>query len=78
MTNPSVDKDFYLEENDYIYVPVISKVVGISGAVNRPAYYELKPDEDLTDLINLAGGLKENAFKKPFKLQDMIWIRKSF
>ncbi len=68
MTNPSVDKDFYLEENDYIYVPVISKVVGISGAVNRPAYYELKPDEDLTDLINLAGGLKENAFKKTIQI----------
>ncbi|MBK9270615.1 MAG: SLBB domain-containing protein [Saprospiraceae bacterium] len=68
LTDPSVEKDFYLEENDYILVPVISKIVGIMGAVNRPAYYELKKEEDLVQLIQLSGGLKENAVKKSMQI----------
>jgi protein involved in polysaccharide export with SLBB domain len=62
--DPSIGKDFYLEENDMIYVPVAEKLVTISGGVNKPFLYELKKDENLNFLIKYARGLKANVFKK--------------
>jgi protein involved in polysaccharide export with SLBB domain len=61
LLNPSAQDELYLEENDYIYVPVAEKLVTIDGAVNRPNRYELKGNESLKDIIRFAGGLKEDA-----------------
>ena len=54
----------YLEAGDIIYVPPRSDVVHIYGAVkieNRSAY-ELLPGETVADLVELAGGLREDAW----------------
>lgn len=40
INNPAIDKNFYLENNDYIQVPVAGKVVSITGAIKRPYKYE--------------------------------------
>jgi len=53
----------YLEAGDVIYVPPRGDVVHIYGAVkigNRNAY-ELRSGETIADLIELAGGLREDA-----------------
>ncbi len=54
---------------DMIIVPPIEKVIGISGAVNRPGIYELNDDEQLSSLIKMAGGLLPTAGTKRIKLE---------
>lgn len=60
--DPTVQYDFFLQNNDIIQVPVSEKIVEIKGAVKRPYRYELIEDEDLVDLIRYAGGLNVNAY----------------
>ncbi len=47
----------YLNPGDMIFVPAIGPVVGIAGAVKRPAIYELKDEKTLWDVMELSGGL---------------------
>ncbi len=63
MNNPSVAADFQLSNNDVIFVSIAEKVVEIKGAVRRPLKYELLATEQLKNLIDYAGGLKENAYR---------------
>ena len=51
----------YVKTGDVIYVPPKGETVTILGAVNTEGIYEFKQGEDLGDLVELAGGLKENA-----------------
>ncbi len=64
LENPLTEQDFFLQNNDYIHVPVSNKLVKIEGAVKRPHTYEMVEGETLADLIRLAGGLADNAYKK--------------
>lgn len=68
MRDPSISHDYYLQDNDFIVVPVASKIVQISGAVNRALRYELVEGENLEDLIDYAGGLRVNALKRNIKI----------
>ncbi|MCA0396442.1 MAG: SLBB domain-containing protein [Bacteroidetes bacterium] len=52
-----------LEDNDVIRVPFASKMVKLTGQVNRPAIFEIVEGEHLSDLIEYAGGFKSNAFR---------------
>lgn len=60
--NPTSNKDIFLEDGDYIFVPPASNLIEVSGAVNRPYTYESKSDDAVNDLIKFAGGYSENAF----------------
>jgi protein involved in polysaccharide export with SLBB domain/ribosomal protein S20 len=62
--DPSSAEQFYLQENDYIQVPVADKLVTIYGAVNRPYRYELLDNENLFDLVKYSGGLLPNAIQR--------------
>ncbi len=62
MNNPGMAKDFFLQNNDYIHIPVAQKVVTIKGAVIRPMTYELLDEENLSQLVAFAGGAKANAY----------------
>lgn len=48
-------------DGDVIHIPKVEKRVAISGAVNRPSYYELLPNESISDLIDYAVGLTSAA-----------------
>jgi polysaccharide export outer membrane protein len=61
MRNPILQFDFFLQNNDIIYVPPAETIVTVEGAVNRPMKYELKAVDKLKDLIEYAGGLKGNT-----------------
>ncbi len=61
MRNPILQFDFFLQNNDIIYVPPAETIVTVQGAVNRPMKYELKAVDKLKDLIEYAGGLKGNT-----------------
>ena len=60
--NPTTNKDIFLEDGDYIFVPPASNLIEVGGAVNRPYTYESKSDDAVDDLIKFAGGYSENAF----------------
>jgi protein involved in polysaccharide export with SLBB domain len=50
-----------LETGDVVYVPLHGTRVRVTGAVQRPAIYELKEGETLPDLLRSAGGFRANA-----------------
>ena len=62
MKNPTDGSYYDLQNNDVLFVPMAQKIVAINGAVKRPMSYELVEGETLTDLIELAGGLSDNAY----------------
>lgn len=51
----------YVKTGDVIYVPPKGETLTILGAVKMEGIYEFKQEEGLWDLIELAGGIKENA-----------------
>ncbi len=52
-----------LQEGDIILVGSIGRVVGIAGSVKRPGIYELKHEQSLKDILNLAGDLQPSAYE---------------
>jgi protein involved in polysaccharide export with SLBB domain len=53
--------DVRLETGDVVFVPLHGRRAQITGAVLRPAIYELKPGENLVDLVRAAGGFRADA-----------------
>src|SRR5438067_3440389 len=53
--------DVRLETGDVVFVPVHGTRVQVTGAVTRPAIYELGAGESLADLIRAAGGFRPDA-----------------
>jgi len=56
--------DVRLESGDLVFVPVHGTRAQITGAVKRPAIYELKANEALPDLVRAAGGFRADAALK--------------
>ncbi len=54
-------KDVKLLPGDVIYIPPVGAMVAIAGSVNTPAIFELRAQESLSDLLDLAGGLTSVA-----------------
>src|SRR5712692_8629645 len=53
--------DIRLETGDVVFVPMHGTRVQVTGAVRRPAIYELGPGETLLDLMRVAGGFRPDA-----------------
>lgn len=53
--------DVRLQPGDVILIPPVGATVGVSGAVLRPAIYELKNEASVADVVALAGGLTPQA-----------------
>ena len=68
----SEDSPVRLQTNDFIFVPARGKTVAIDGAVRRPAHYELKGQEDLSTLLEFAGGLLPEAYGKQFQIERIV------
>jgi protein involved in polysaccharide export with SLBB domain len=54
--------DLKLMSGDVVYVPVTGPRATITGEIRRPAIYELKADETITQLMALAGGASSTAY----------------
>ncbi len=72
LLDPSITKDFYLQDNDIIFVEVADRLISIQGAVRRPFKYELKSNEQLKDLVKYSGGLPANAYQSNFQVKRFI------
>jgi protein involved in polysaccharide export with SLBB domain len=53
--------DIRLESGDVVFVPLHGRRVQVTGAVERPAIYELAEGESLSDLLRASGGFRPNA-----------------
>ena len=62
LLNGDISDDIRLQASDVIYIPVVGNLVSISGQVLRPAIYELVGNEDVRDLLRLAGGTGPKAY----------------
>lgn len=51
-----------LKTGDVIHVSMVKKMAAVAGNVRRSALYELRGNETLSDLINLAGGFTPTAW----------------
>jgi polysaccharide export outer membrane protein len=61
--------DVNLMTGDVVFVPTVGKTVGIKGEVVRPAIYEIKHEDTLPKLIQLAGGLLPTAYASIGKIE---------
>lgn len=57
-------KDIVLKPGDVVFVPSVGSQVTVEGLVKRPAIFELKQGETAKQLLNMAGGLKPEAYAK--------------
>jgi polysaccharide export outer membrane protein len=53
--------DAHVNNGDVVFVPPRGGHVRITGAILRPATYEIKPGETVTDAIRMAGGMSPFA-----------------
>lgn len=58
-----------LQHGDRIFVPLKGPEVSIAGEIQREAIYELRGEKTLAEVLNLAGGLKPEAYSPAIKLE---------
>lgn len=61
LTSGKMPNDVRLQNNDVIYVPPRLSTIRLNGEVKQRAFYELKNDETLQDLLQISGGIKITA-----------------
>ncbi len=64
--------DIRLETGDVVFVPVHGIRAEVTGAVVRPAIYELKATETLADLVRTAGGFRPEAQLKRLAVYRLL------
>lgn len=57
-----------LMDNDVIQVGTYESLVGISGNVKRPMFYEMRSTESVATLLKYAGGFTGDAYQKSLRL----------
>ena len=60
-----------LESGDTLMVPPIGPQVTVTGMVRRPAIYEIRGEQTLADVLNLAGGILPAATLKHVEVQRL-------
>ncbi len=63
--------DQALQPGDVIFVPVVEKQISISGAVRRPAKYEIKGNETLEEAVKIAGGFSDRSMLDLIRLERL-------
>jgi polysaccharide biosynthesis/export protein len=64
--------DIRLENGDVVFVPVHGTQVKLTGAVIRPAIYELRGPETLRDLLQAAGGFQADALRRRVQIDRIL------
>ncbi len=61
--------DARLQAGDVVFIPPVGKTVSVSGAVRRPAIYELRDEKSLQEVLALAGGTLPGALRDRVTVQ---------
>mgnify|MGYP001614503074 FL=1 len=70
--NGDKTKDVRLMPEDVIFIPPVGPLVAIAGSVNNPAIYEIKGENKVTQLIEMAGGVSVVAFKGRVQIERIF------
>jgi len=62
LLNGDTSDDARLQPGDVIFIPPVGNQVTVSGAVRRPAIYELRGNASVSQALTLAGGLLPDAY----------------
>lgn len=68
LNNGNLQKNILLRDQDVIKINSYRKRVEISGAVKKPAIFELNDTDNLLDLVSYARGFTDNAFRSSMQL----------
>ena len=63
LLNGDLSNNLRLEEGDIIRINPYKLRVTLNGAVKRKAIYEMNPDDHMNNLLEIAGGLADIAYK---------------
>jgi len=66
--NPSKQSDYYLQDNDILYVPFIGDLVEVGGSMKQVGVFEMKEKETFTDLLKYTGGYLNDALRDEIQL----------
>lgn len=69
--NGKVQDDIRINDNDVVIVSPHTLLVDIDGRIRRPMLYEMTEDESLANLIDYAGGLESDAYRKDVRVVRM-------
>lgn len=61
--------DIHLQNGDVVFVAPLQAMAEVKGEVNRPALYEIKTTETISDLLLMAGGAKAGAYPRSAVLE---------
>lgn len=61
--------DAQLQSGDVVFIPPVGATVGIKGEVRRPAFYELKGNEVVSNIVSYAGGMLSSAYPESATLE---------
>ncbi|WP_339877539.1 SLBB domain-containing protein [Pseudidiomarina gelatinasegens] len=61
--------DRVLQSGDMVFIPSRGEMVTVQGEVIRPAIYELKDENNLQQVLDLAGGVLPTAYKKVTRIE---------
>ncbi|MBI5587928.1 MAG: SLBB domain-containing protein [Deltaproteobacteria bacterium] len=64
--------DIRLQPEDVIFIPPAGPLAGIAGSVKAPGIYELKGESTVKELIDMAGGLNDIAFKGRLQIDRIV------
>lgn len=61
-----------LRDNDIIFFHKVGKIAAIGDIVNRPGIYELRSDENIMELVEVAGGLRTSELSTVLHVDRLI------
>jgi len=67
--------DIRVQNNDIVFVPPRGRTVSVTREVLRPAIYELLPGENLSKLIEYAGGARSTAYLERVQVDRIVPFR---
>ena len=65
-------KDVRLQDGDILFVHTVGRRVALIGKFRHPAIYEIKPGENLSDIIKIGGGLEVDADFRRLHIERII------
>jgi polysaccharide export outer membrane protein len=68
----NASNDVRLENGDIVFVLPRGPQVRVAGAVLRPATYEVKPNQTLADVVQMAGGFGEAADRRRVQIDRIV------
>lgn len=64
--------DIKIQRNDIIFLPKRLNRIKVSGDIDRALNFELKPEEDILDLIEFAGGLRPTTHLDRIRIDRIL------